>query len=250
MIKKPHVTKTFLIFILCFIAPTFLAQFSDSTTYYTGLNSSGTFNKTNIGGDLYNLNNSLKLGIKKKRVSLNSSSKWIYGKQNKILTNNDASSTLDFNLYKTIPHFYYWGLANYSTSYSLKVNHQWQTGIGVAYNFIDNIIANFNVSDGIIFEYSDVLVKDSDRNVYSTFRNSFRLSFKWNIKKLLFLTGTGYLQNSLNDSKDYIIKADLTLGLKIRRWLNLTANANYNKITKTNRENLFVTYGLTIQKYF
>lgn len=226
------------------------AQFSDSVTYYTGLNSTGTYNRTNDGGELYNLNNSAKLSVRKKSVSLNSNTKWVYGKQNNTLTNNDLSSALDFNLYKTLPHFYYWGLANYTSSYSLKQNHQLQGGLGLAYNFIDKPNANINVSDGLIYEYSDVILTDSTNQIYSTWRNSLRISFRWNIKSRVFVNGNGYLQQSLNYGNDYIIRSDLALGVKLKKWLSLTTSLSYNEVSKTKRQNLLITYGLLIEKYF
>ncbi|RZK24960.1 MAG: hypothetical protein EOO43_06765, partial [Flavobacterium sp.] len=94
------------------------AQFTDSTSYLVQFTSNGSINKTNES-KAYLLNNVVRLGIRQKAISLNFNNNWIYGKQNQQLTNNDFSSTLDFNLYKTLPHFFYWGLANYNTSYSL-----------------------------------------------------------------------------------------------------------------------------------
>lgn len=232
------------------LAKASVAQFSDSVTYYTGLNSTGTYNRTNDGGELYNLNNSARLSVRKKHVSLNSGTKWVYGKQKNTLTNNDFSSALDFNLYKTFPHFYYWGLANYASSYSLKQNHQLQGGLGIAYNFIDKPGANINVSDGLIYEYSDVVLTDSTNDIYSTWRNSFRLSFRWDIKSRVFINGMGYFQHSLDYGNDYIIRSDLSLGVRLKKWLSLTTSLSYNEVSKTRRQNLLITYGLLIEKYF
>jgi hypothetical protein len=75
------------------------AQFTDSTNYLVQYTSAGSINTTEEN-DAYLLNNALRLGIRKKTISLNFNNNWIYGKQNQQLTNNDFSSTLDFNLYK------------------------------------------------------------------------------------------------------------------------------------------------------
>lgn len=242
--------KNSVFLIITFITKLASAQFSDSVTYYTGLNATGTYNKTNAGGELYNFNNAAKLSVRKKSVSLNSNTKWVYGKQSNVLTNNDFSSALDFNLYKSLPHFYYWGLANYTSSYSLKQNHQLQSGLGIAYNFIDKATANINVSDGLIYEYSDVILNDSTNEIYDTWRNSFRLSFRWEIRNRVFVNGVGYFQHSLNYGDDYIIRSDLGLGIRLKKWLSLTTSLSYNKVSKTQRENLLITYGLLIEKYF
>lgn len=224
-------------------------QYSDSVFHYTGFTSSGTFNQT-VDNSSYLVNNAFKFGLKKKNITLNSNNKWLYGKQNDELTNNDYSSTWDFNLYKTFPHFYYWGLLNYNSSFSLKINQQLQAGVGVAYNVIDRKTLVFNVSDGIIYDFSDIHVDDTTREVYGTPRNSFRLQIKWNIGNKLVFNGNGFLQNSLQDENDYIIKSDLSLSVKLRKWLSLTSTYSYNKMTRTSTENSFLTYGLTIEKYF
>ena len=106
----------FLIFILHCMPVS--AQFNDSTFYHLGVSATGSLNKTNTG-DAYLLNNGLNFGVKKKDAVLNLNTAWLYGKQNSQLSNNDFSSTLNFNLYKTFPHFYYWGLLNYVSSLSL-----------------------------------------------------------------------------------------------------------------------------------
>ena len=242
--------KSILILVITCLSNVLSAQFSDSVTYYTGLNATGTYNKTNDGGELYNFNNAARLSVRKKSVALNSNTKWVYGKQSDVLTNNDFSSALDFNLYKTFPHFYYWGLANYTSSFSLKQNHQLQGGLGIAYNFIDQEKANINVSDGLIYEYSDVILNDSTHEIYSTWRNSLRVSFRWDIRSRLFVNGVGYYQPSLNYGDDYIIRSDFALGIRLKKWLSLTTALSYNKVSKTQRENLLVTYGLVIEKYF
>jgi hypothetical protein len=242
--------KHILLLIISCIAKVLPAQFSDSVTYYTGLNATGTYNKTNDGGELYNFNNAAKLSVRKKSVSLNSNTKWVYGQQSNVLTNNDFSSALDFNLYKSLPHFYYWGLANYTSSYSLKQNHQLQGGLGLAYNIIDKTTAYLNLSDGLIYEYSDVILNDSTNQIYDTWRNSLRLSFRWDIRNRVFVNGVGYFQHSLNYGDDYIIRSDLSLGIRLKKWLSLTTALSYNKVSKTQRENLLLTYGLLIEKYF
>ena len=107
------------------------AQYSDSVHYYLGYSASGNVNQTSDGRS-YLLNNTLKAGIRKKKVSFNLNNSWVYGAQNSQLTNNDFQSALDVNFYTAIKHFYYWGLGNYTTSYSLKINNQLQVGAGGA----------------------------------------------------------------------------------------------------------------------
>src|SRR5688572_8415660 len=119
-----------LLLLLVFFSSSASAQFTDSAFYNVNFTSSGSINSTN-DGDAYLLNNGLRFGMKKRSISLNFGNSWIYGQQKRSLTNNDFNSYLDLNLYKTLPHFYYWGLGNYTTSYSLKINNQLQTGLGI-----------------------------------------------------------------------------------------------------------------------
>lgn len=225
------------------------AQFTDSTHYYAGFVSTGSANKTD-DGDSYLLNNSIKFGMRKKSISLNLSNTWIYGKQDQSLTNNDFSSGLDFNLYKTFPHFFYWGLANYNTSYSLKINGQLLAGAGAAYNIIDRKNALLNISDGILYDKSDLYLDDSVRDVYHTFRNSLRLLFRFSFNNIVILDGSSFLQNSLSYHNDYIIRSNYNLNIKLKKWLTFTTSFSYNKLKRTERENMLLSYGLTLEKYF
>lgn len=221
------------------------AQYSDSTQYHITLSSTGSINRTNEE-KAYLLNNALNLGMKKEHFVLNSSSSWLYGKQNNSLSNNDFSSTLNFNLYKTFPHFYYWGLLNYNTSYSLQLKNQLLAGGGIAYSILDRTDAYVNVSDGVLFDQSSLIVGES----YNTYRNSLRLQYHFAFKEIIVIDGSHFLQNSFTRKGDHIIRSTMSVGLKLRKWISLTTALNYNKLNITGRENLNLTYGLSIDKYF
>ena len=225
------------------------AQFNDSVFYHFNAVASGSLNRTNDVTN-YLLNNALKFSARKKSVSANISNSWIYGQQQKTPANNDYTGTLDINLYKTFPGFYYWGLGNYTTSLSLKINNQYQYGLGIAYSIFDTANIYLNVSDGIIYENSDIIVDDTSRQTYSTFRNSFRLSFRFVAWDVFIINGTGFLQNSLEYKNDYILRGNFAASLRLRRYLGITAAISYNKISRTGRENLLFTYGVTIDNYF
>jgi len=225
------------------------AQFGDTAHYYVKYASTGSINRTN-DGNAHLLNNSLGFKVSKRRVALNAAAAYIYGKQNSDLTNNDFSAGLDFNLYPDSSRFYYWGLAAYDKSYSLKINNRFQGGVGVAYDLLKKPHASLNVSDGILFENSDLMLNDTVPDVYQTFRNSLRLQYKFVIKEIVVLEGRHFLQNSLSLGSDYIIKSNTALSVKLRSWLAVTAALTYNKLNRTNRENLLMNYGLTVEKYF
>jgi hypothetical protein len=219
------------------------------SVYHTILSSTGSINNAN-NIVTYLLNNNLKFEVKKKSISLSFDNNWVYGKDNNSLTNNDYSSTLQFNLYKSIPHFAYWGLANYNTSYSLKINSQLLAGYGVAYSIYDRKNAYLNFSDGLIYDNSDLILPESSRLVYHTVRNSFRISFKFSVENIFIVDGTDFLQNSLDLGSDYIIKSITNLSFKLNKWINLTSSLNYNLQKRTASSNLLFTYGLKIDQYF
>jgi len=241
--------KLFFLVPFLFLYQTSFAQFTDSTNYVVNYSSTGSLNNTNDGKS-YLLNNGLKFGVRKKSVSLNFNNKWIYGKQNRQLTNNDFSSSLDFNLYKTLPHFFYWGLVNYNTSKSLKVNNQLLAGAGIAYSIYDREDAYLNISDGILFDSSDLTLDNEIKDIYHTYRNSLRLSFRFVISKIIIVNSSSYFQSSLSNGSDYIMKSDSSLSFKVNKWLSLTTAFNFNRVARTDRQNSLLSYGLNFERYF
>jgi hypothetical protein len=231
------------------IGYTSFAQYTDSTTRYINYSSTGSINKADNTSS-YLLNNTIKIGIKKKSVSFNFNNSWIYGKQNSDITNNDFSSSLDFNLYKGIAHSFFWGLANYNTSYSLKINNQLLAGGGIAYSILDRPKAYLNLSDGILYDYSDLILADGTTDRYSTSRNSFRLMYKFLIGSFIELSGSNFIQNSLSDRHDFIIRTTSKASFKMNKWLSLTTQLDFNKMNRTSKENLLLSYGLSFERYF
>jgi hypothetical protein len=232
-----------------FCATLSFSQFNDSTHYMASYASTGVINKTNTRSS-YVFSNILKFAMRQKSTTLNNFNSWTYGWQQRNLTNNDFSSTLDFNLYRTLPHFYYWGLTAYDKSYSLKINHRWQAGLGAAYSFVDRETAFVNISNGILYETGSLNVGDTAKDRYRTLRNSLRLRYRFVINNMITLDATHFWQPSLSDKKDYILKSNTTLAVRLYKWLNITAAANYNKVSRTRRENLLMTFGLAAERYF
>ncbi len=239
-------TLTSLLLVLLYLSG--YPQFKDSTHHFIAFNASGNINKTNTT-DAYILNNSLKFSVRNKKAVLNFNNNWLYGKQNRQLSNNDYTASLDFNLYQKEPSPYYWGLANFTTSYSLKIVNQLQAGLGLAYNVVNSERIQLNISNGILFETSKLLVNDHNE-YYQTFRNSLRVFFKYSIKKIIVLDGTGFLQNSLNYKDDYIISTSSGFSVILNKYLSLNTSLKYNKLTKTRSENLILTYGFKAERYF
>jgi hypothetical protein len=225
------------------------SQFNDTINYYANYTSTGIINKTNEGNS-YVLNNQIKFNIYKKSVSLNTTNSWIYGQQLENVTNNDFFSVVDLNLFKSERNIYYWALGNFEKSYSLKINYRLQSGLGIGYYLIDKQNFVLHISDGILFEKSDLYDTEIGDNDYRILRNSFRIKFRLLVKDIFVLDNSDFLQHSLSDRKDYIIKSSTTLSLKLRKWLSFTIALNYNKLNLTKRENLLCNYGLTLERYF
>ncbi len=237
-------------FLLCLVsAGSLQAQFSDSINHYVSYTGTGTINKTNDGNS-YIFSNIVRFNVRKKDVALNWTNSYIYGQQRHVLSNNDYNSALDFNLYKTFPHFYYWGLANYDKSYSLKINNRVQSGLGVAYNIVDKKNAFLNLSNGILFEYGDLQTSDTTHRVDRIFRNSLRIRFRWVYRDMVTLDGSNSLQSSLSNHNDYNLRSVTSLSFRLAKWLNFTTAANYNRLNLTGRQTLLITFGLTADRYF
>jgi hypothetical protein len=225
------------------------SQFNDSTHYYLRYGATGIINNTDDGRS-YLLNNAITFNIHKKKVAMNSSSAWIYGRQDDALTNNDFSTGLNFDVLKELQRFYYWGLANFTTSYSLKINYQFQTGVGIGYNLSNKKDLEIVISDGILYEASDLESDVTGRDIYTTLRNSLRLKHRWIINKVVVFEGSHFWQPSLFKFNDYIIRSAATLSVRLKKWLSVTTAVNYNKLSRTQRENLLINFGLTAERYF
>jgi hypothetical protein len=227
------------------IYATSTAQNPDTSVYHLTHSTTGFINRT-TDGNSYLVNNNLRFNVSKKRISANSTNSWIYGSQETGLTNNDFSSTLDFNLFKSVSKFYYWGLATYDKSYSLKIDNRFQTGLGIGYTVIDNKNIYLVISDGPLYETSKLY----DTSQYETVRNSFRLRYKMVIRKNITIDGVNFHQQSLLSGKDYIIKATNTVSVKLSNWLSLTVAVQYNKLNITQKETLLCNFGFTFDRYF
>jgi hypothetical protein len=226
------------------------AQFSDSLTHRVRLSTSGTFNKTS-DGLTYLLNNSGGFSVKKKQFVMNSNASWLYGGTLEKMTNNDVNASVDFNVYsKKVPDLYYWGLVNFTSSFSLKINEQIQSGAGLAYRIFNKEDLMFSVSDGLIFETSNIIQPDSVELRYETVRNSLRLQLNWKHKELVTVTGSGFWQPSLTYRNDHIVTSNLNVGFKVWRWVTLNTALNYNLISRTRKENFILTYGIAFERFF
>jgi hypothetical protein len=235
---------------LCLFPFVTRAQFNDTTNYYINYASTGIVNKTNDNRS-YVVNNHFRFSVYKNHVSLNTTHGFVFGKQQHKVTNRDLTSSVDFNLYQTLPHFYYWGLGVYERNYSLKINQRLQAGAGIGYELIDRKNSLVILSNGILYEKTGLFDQAEAADItYETYRNSFRLKFRFLIRDRVTLESTDFLQHSLEDRHDYIVRCFTSLSVKVIRWLNFTTAFTYNKMSRTQRENLLLNFGLTVERYF
>ncbi|HWB91042.1 MAG TPA: DUF481 domain-containing protein [Puia sp.] len=228
---------------------------NDTTRFHYVYTGTGTINNSNSLHS-YVLSNALKLSMVKKSAEVNFGNSWVYGKQNSVVTNNDFSSSLDMGLYKTLRHFFYWGVATYNHSVPLQINHQLQTGLGPGYNIVDKKKAELRVTDGVIFEVNDLY--DSlygapggnifRRDRYNTFRNSAHLMFHWVVGDHYTLDGSGFLQNSFAHWNDYILRLSGTAAIQLYKWISFTTSASYSMFSRTRGRNTLVSFGLNITR--
>jgi hypothetical protein len=243
--------KTALFILLALVTHSSFGQFSDTVNYHLKAAATGNMNRTNTGTSSI-FNNLLGFDINKKHVSFNSSAAYIYGRNPTQKTNDDFIAVMNFDYLQAVSKLYYWGLASYEKSFSLKVDNRFQAGGGLGYNIMNKPEATIIVSDGLLFETADLSQKDQyGRTSYQTLRNSFRLKFRFRIKDdLITVDGTEFLQNSLSEGQDFILKLNANFSIRLYKWLSLTSAFNYNRMNAIGTENLFLSYGLTFDRYF
>ena len=225
------------------------AQFSDSVTHYAKLSALGNINRSN-STTAYLFTNDARFSIKNRRTTLNAGANWLYGELDQKLTNNDFTTTVDFNVYPDSSKFYFWALANFTTSYSLKIDRQFQTGLGIGYNFVNTPTSWLNVSEGILYDAAHLAISDPEKNDYKIFRNSLRLSYRFAINDRITFNGVNFLLNSFSDRDDYVLRTLNGVNLKLNSWISISSAVTYNLFKLTDSENFLFTYGIVLEKFF
>lgn len=224
------------------------------------VSASGSLNKT--ATDLINVYNThIRYSYTLDKTEFNAQTKWIYGSKLAGISNNDVTITLDGNrFHDQKKHLNSWILGSFTSSYSLNIYSQLQAGVGLAYKFellkqdrikkdeketpYQNLIT-LRVSNGIIYEHSNILNKESVQEMYYILRNSLRLQLVANMWHNVSLRGTYFWQPALNDIKDVNMIADVSLGIKLSNNIKFDTKFAYNYITRTAKENLIFTYGIS-----
>jgi hypothetical protein len=74
--------------------------------------------------------------------------------------------------------------------------------------------------------------------------------YHWSLKDRFIIDGVHFYQPSLQDFSDYLIESTSNITVKLKKWLGITGTFIYNKVSRTKRENVLMTYGIVIEKYF
>ncbi len=241
--------KTITIGLCLFLFVQVSAQFNDSTHYRFRFLGTGTLNRTDDAHS-FTFSNGIQFNINRKKTALDLSAGYVYGLQNKQLVNNDFSTTANLDFGKGKQVMYEWGLLTYQTSYSLKIDYKVQGGGGIGFYILDSPKTRLSISDGFLYEANNQLDADGNKEVYRTVRNSFRLKYRFIINNIIAFNGTNFVQPSILSIHDYILNFNNDVSVKISKWLNVTSAFSYNRINRTNRQNLLFTIGVSVDRYF
>jgi hypothetical protein len=225
-------------------------QTPDSVTYHVVFSSTGNFTRSNDQRS-YLFNNIAKANRDGRNLFWQGSAGWIYSEQSGVKVNNDFTAVLESDVLRKRQKLYYWGLLAFDKSYSLKIDHRLQMGAGLGYTLAEGGKGLLVVSDGIIYERSQLTDSELGYLDYDVWRNSLRIKYRWLPSAVVTLEGSAFLQPSLSRWwDDTVIRSATTLSVRIKKWLSLTTSCTYNRLTLTDRENLIITYGVTIDQIF
>jgi len=241
--------KYWIFVLMVFVSCRVCSQNVDSVGYKVSLSSTGNFTRSNdLRGYLFN--NIAKASRDGKNLFWQGTGGWIYSAQSGVKVNNDFTAVLESDVLKKRQRLYYWGMAAYDKSYSLKIDHRLQLGAGVGYTVVDNNKGTLVLSDGFLYERSELTDPELGYLNYDAWRNSFRVKYRWVPRTALTIGGSAFLQPSLFSWDDTVIKSVTTVSFKVNTWLSLATSCTYNRLTLTGRENLIVTYGVSMEHLF
>jgi hypothetical protein len=225
------------------------AQFNDSIHNHIAFSGTGNYNRTSEGSSAIS-NNSLEFRHQSGQISSNTVLKYIYGEQNHAVSNSDLYALQEVNRYFSKRRFYLWLLGSYAKIYSLDVKHQFQSGAGLAYNVLNDKHVFLNLSDGLLYEYSEHAGQELKPVADHTVRNSLRVQLKIKFNGRVSMFSTFFLQNSLKNVGDMIIREESELNVKLHKKLTSVLKLQYNRMTSTGKETFLVTWGLMLDTYF
>lgn len=237
--------------LLFFISKKIAAQPNDSAKFHSlKANLGGTINRT-AEGFAYLLQHNASYQYREARNAVNVRGQHIFGQSLGQVTNRDYNFGFDYNRFlNENRRWYVWFLGAYNSSYSLRVLSQWQAGAGIALNVIDRSDMWLNVSNGIIYEYSEIVDASEAIINYNTPRNSLRINFGGKFQDRIEYKTLHFWQPSLRHANDFIFTSNSSISYQIWNGLRFQLSFIYNKVSKTAKENMVFTYGIAWSSNF
>ena len=196
----------------------------------------GTITSGNVSRALIQLATSLDWNLHQK-FKLSSSPSYIYGNQNKAITERETFADLRAS-YLYEKRFYYLAFTSFEQSNLRKINHRFVGAGGFGLKLVQKKAVYLSVTNVILYERTDFVINEKfpDRNLW---RNSTRIFGEYTLGKgKMSLSHTLYLQPSITE-KNFRWNGNLILRYQVSKNMSFrsTMENSYESIVVPNREN-------------
>jgi hypothetical protein len=192
--------------------------------WYYSFGADGVYNSGNVNRQLLTLRASINYEKPKSIWGINTSPKFQYGRNNKILQEREFYADLNNTLFYSQSDVYGLVFGSYEESNLRKINSRFMLGLGVGYKIIGsknhpNSRVKLGISNAFLKEKTDFYTRE-DRNIW---RNSTRIKLKAElIKDKLFFNNVTFLQPSI--TSNYLRwNAFSQIQLKVAKHISFTA---------------------------
>ena len=191
----------------------------------------GTVTSGNVSRALIQFASSLDWNLHK-TFKLSSSPSYVYGKQNKVLAEQETFVDLRASfLYEK--RFYYLAFTSFERSNLRKINNRFVGAGGIGFKFVQKKTAYISVTNVLLYEKTDFVVNEKfpDRNLW---RNSTRLFGEYTFDKgKMSLSNTLYLQPSITE-KNFRWNGNLILRYQVSK------NVSFRSMMENSYESVVV----------
>ncbi|HLO44838.1 MAG TPA: DUF481 domain-containing protein [Leadbetterella sp.] len=192
--------------------------------WYYSFGADGVYNSGNVNRQLLTLRASVNFEKPKSIWGFNTSPKYQYGRNNKILQEREFYADLNNTLFYSQSDVYGLVFGSYEESNLRKINSRFMLGLGVGYKIIGsknhpNSRVKLGISNAFLKEKTDFYTRE-DRNIW---RNSTRIKLKAElVKDKLYFNNVTFFQPSI--TSNYLRwNAFSQIQLKVAKHISLTA---------------------------
>ncbi|MCP9756402.1 DUF481 domain-containing protein [Lacihabitans sp. CCS-44] len=192
--------------------------------WYYSFGADGVYNSGNVNRQLLTLRASVNFEKPKSIWGFNTSPKYQYGRNNKILQEREFYADLNNTLFYSQSDVYGLVFGSYEESNLRKINSRFMLGLGVGYKIIGsknhpNSRVKLGISNAFLKEKTDFYTRE-DRNIW---RNSTRVKLKAElIKDKLYFNNVTFFQPSI--TSNYLRwNAFSQIQLKVAKHISFTA---------------------------